>query len=146
MESRRIMAALYNGNGNPNGHGNGQGHPPKGESGLLTDRLPPQNLEAEQGVLGSVLLDNDVLHGVVPILKVEDFYRDTHQILYRTIRDLYDLGKAIDVITVAEELARRDEFKAIGGDETLAQIVNCVPHAANARYYADIVRQKSISR
>jgi replicative DNA helicase len=140
------MAALHNGNGNGNGNGQSHGRSPKGDAGVLTDRLPPQNLEAEQGVLGSVLLDNDVLHDVVPLLKVEDFYRDTHQILYRTIRDLYDLGKAIDIITLAEELARRDQFKAIGGDETLAQIVNCVPHAANARYYADIVRQKSISR
>jgi replicative DNA helicase len=138
------MAAPYNGNGNGNGQGHGRSS--KGEAGLLTDRLPPQNIEAEQGVLGSVLLDNDVLHDVVPILKVEDFYRDTHQILYRAIRDLYDLGKAIDVITLAEELTRRDEFKAIGGDETLALIVNCVPHAANAKYYADIVRQKSIGR
>jgi replicative DNA helicase len=138
------MAALHNGNGNGNGQSHGRSS--KGEGGMLADRLPPQNLEAEQGVLGSALLDNDVLHDVVPLLKVEDFYRDTHQILYRTIRDLYDLGKAIDVITLAEELTRRDQFKAIGGDETLAQIVNCVPHAANARYYADIVRQKSISR
>jgi replicative DNA helicase len=138
------MAALHNGNGNGNGQSHGRSS--KGDGGMLADRLPPQNLEAEQGVLGSVLLDNDVLHDVVPLLKVEDFYRDTHQTLYRTIRDLYDLGKAIDVITLAEELTRRDQFKAIGGDETLAQIVNCVPHAANARYYADIVRQKSISR
>jgi replicative DNA helicase len=113
---------------------------------LLTDRLPPQNLEAEQGVLGSILLDNDALHEVVPVLKVEDFYRDTHQILYRTIRELYDLGKAIDCITLAEELTRRNQFKTIGGDETLAQIVHCVPHAANAKHYADIVRQKAISR
>ena len=113
---------------------------------MLADRLPPQNLEAEQGVLGSVLLDNDVLHDVIPILKVEDFYRDTHQILYRTIRDLYDLGKPVDVLTLAEELSRRDELKAVGGDEALAQLVGSVPHAANAKYYAQIVRQKSISR
>jgi replicative DNA helicase len=137
------MAASYD---NGNGNGQGPGHPPKGDAGLLTDRLPPQNLEAEQGVLGSVLLDNDTLHDVVPILKAEDFYRDTHQILYRTVRDLYDLGKPIDVITLAEELTRRDQFKTIGGDETLTRIVNCVPHAANAKHYADIVRQKAISR
>jgi replicative DNA helicase len=111
-----------------------------------TDRLPPQNLEAEQGVLGSILFDNDVLHEVVPIIDVEDFYRDTHQILFRTIRDLYDQGKAIDLITLAEELSKRGQYKAIGGDDALAQILNTVPHAANAKYYAGIVRQKSISR
>src|SRR6476646_8845147 len=105
------MAAPQNINGNANGHG----HSSRGDGGggLLGDRLPPQNLDAEQGVLGSILLDNDVLHEVVPILKVGDFYRDVHQVLYRTIRDLYDLGKAIDVITLAEELNRRDQFQAI---------------------------------
>src|SRR5262249_46297212 len=64
----------------------------------------------------------------------------------RAIRDLYDQGKAIDAITLADELVRRDEFKAIGGDETLSQILGMVPHAANAKYYAHIVREKSIGR
>ena len=112
----------------------------------MSHPLPPQNLEAEQGVLGSILLDNDVLHDVVGLLKVEDFYRDSHQILYRAIRDLYDLGKAIDAITLADELIRRDQFKAIGGDEFISQILSSVPHAANAKYYAQIVRQKAVSR
>jgi replicative DNA helicase len=136
------MSALTNGNGD----GNGQGRSIKGDAATLADRLPPQNMEAEQGVLGSVLLDNEALHEVIPLLKVEDFYRDAHQVIYRAIRDLYDLGKAIDAITLAEELTRRSEFKAIGGDEALAQILGSVPHSANARYYAQIVRQKSISR
>ena len=137
------MAAPYN---QGNGNGSGQAHSPKGDSGLLADRLPPQNIEAEQGVLGSILLDNDVLHDVVPLLKVEDFYRDTHQVLYRAIRELYDLGKPIDMISLGDELSRRDQLKAIGGTETLAEILSSVPHAANAQYYAQIVRQKSISR
>jgi replicative DNA helicase len=134
------------GNGHGNGNGNGHGRPPKGEGFSLADRLPPQNLEAEQGVLGSILLDNDVLHDVVAKLKVDDFYRDSHQVIYRAIRDLYDQGKAIDAITLAEELGRRNELKLIGGDEALSEILAGVPHAANARYYADIVRQKSIGR
>jgi replicative DNA helicase len=136
------MSALTNGDGN----GNGQGRSLKNDATMLADRLPPQNIEAEQGVLGSILLDNEVLHEVVPLLKVEDFYRDAHQVIYRAIRDLYDLGKAIDAITLVEELTRRSEFQAIGGDETLAQILGSVPHSANAKYYAQIVRQKSISR
>ncbi len=149
------MAGLNNGNGSGNGNGNGYGHGPgradKGDGtgsgeGALGQRLPPQNLEAEQGVLGSILQDNDVLHEVIPILIVEDFYRDIHQTLYRTIRDLYDLGKAIDGITLADELARRDQLTAVGGPEALADIQNCVGHAANARYYAGIVREKSIAR
>jgi len=112
---------------------------------LPEDRLPPQNLEAELGVLGAILLDNDVLHEVVPILKVEDFYRDNHQILYRVIRELYDLGKPIDTILLADELRRRDQYDKIGGDETLAEILK-VPHAANAKYHAQIVRQKAVVR
>ena len=70
-------------------------------------------------MLGSVLLDNDVLHEIVPILAVADFYRDSHQIIYQAIRDMYDEGKGIDAVTLADELTRRDQFQKIGGDETL---------------------------
>jgi replicative DNA helicase len=142
------MPASSNGNGNGIGNGNGHAHTrfTRSESSTLSHPLPPQNLEAEQGVLGSILLDNDVLHDVVGLLDVDHFYRDNHQILYRAIRDLYDLGKAIDAITISDELIRRDQFKAIGGDEFISQILGSVPHAANAKYYAQIVRQKAVSR
>lgn len=142
--------------GNGNGHGpasrrsngdpSGIGGVAAGQEGPPSDRLPPQNLEAEQGVLGSILLDNDVLHEIITFLKAEDFYRDTHQVLFRVIREMYDLGKAIDPITLADELARRGLYAKIGGDEFLEQIVSTVPHAANAKYYAQIVRQKSVQR
>ena len=78
-----------------------------------------------------------------PLLKVEDFYRDTHQIIYRAIRDLYDLGKAIDVDHPGRGADPARPVREVGGDETLAEILNSVPHAANAKYYAEIVRQKS---
>ena len=97
-------------------------------------------------MLGSILLDNDVLHEIIPMLGVTDFYRDSHQLIYETIRDLYDDGKGVDAVTLAEELIRRDHFQKIGGDETLREIVEFVPHAANAKYYAEIVREKAISR
>ncbi len=146
-EPRRIMAALTDGNGSGNGSGHGSGHGrAKAEPISLIDRLPPQNIEAEQGVLGSILLDNDVLHDVVGLITVEDFYRNSHQVIFRAIRDLYDLGKAIDAITLADDLIRRDQLQAIGGDEVISQILNSVPHAANAKYYAGIVREKSVSR
>jgi replicative DNA helicase len=145
------MPALTNGNGDSNGNGNGKGHsqgrsPGKGDAAAATDRLPPQNLDAELGVLGGILLDNDVLHEIIPILKVEDFYRDAHQVVFRAIRDLYDQGKAVDAITLAEELTRRDQFQAIGGDDLLSKILGGVPHAANTRFHAEIVREKAISR
>jgi replicative DNA helicase len=118
----------------------------RGYDGPLADRLPPQNLVAECGVLGSVLLDNTALHEVVPFLKAEDFYRDAHQVLYRAVRDLYNAGKAVDAITLAEELTRRDEIRAVGGIEFIAEVVNAVPHSANAMYYAGIVREKALAR
>lgn len=106
----------------------------------------PHCIEAEQGVLGAILLDNDVLHEIIPLLKVEDFFRDDHQVIYRAIRYLYEQGKGIDAITLAEELTLRGEFKKIGGDETLAEILGCVPHSANAKFHAEIVRGKAITR
>ena len=135
------------GNGHANGNGNGHGRAPLGALAAgLPDRLPPQNLEAEQGVLGSILLDNEVLHDIIPILKAEHFYRDSHQVIYRVIRDLYDQAKALDSITLEEELRRRDELDKVGGLDAILQILGGVPHSANARYYAQIVREKAVAR
>ncbi|WP_422927344.1 replicative DNA helicase [Singulisphaera sp. PoT] len=137
----------YNGNGNSNGNGQGPGRSSKGGGQTpLTDRLPPQNIKAEQGVIAAALLDNEVLHDVVSLLKVDDFYRETHQAIYRVIRDQYDEGKAIDVITLSDELSRRGEFESIGGHEALVEILGSVAHAANAKYHATIVREKSVQR
>jgi replicative DNA helicase len=134
--------------GSGNGKGGGGGNVPFSQpgGGSLSDHLPPQNLEAERSVLGGILLDNDVLHEVAQFLTAEDFYRDAHQIIYRAISDLYSQGKAVDAVTLADELTLRDQFKQIGGHEMLLEIASSVPHAANARYHAEIVRQKSISR
>lgn len=130
-----------------NGNGNGSAPFSKGAGvGALTDHLPPQNLEAERCVLGGILLDNEVLHDIAQFLTPDDFYREAHQTIFRAVSDLYDKGKAIDAVTLADELIRRDQYKLIGGDEMLMEVANSVPHAANARYHAEIVRQKSISR
>src|SRR3984957_5266118 len=132
------MAEYTNGhtNGNGNGYGNGRVRKSGDPSPAVEfDKLPPQNLEAELCVLGSVLLDNEMLHDVIPILKVEDFYRDSHQVIYKAIRDLYDLEKAIDAITLIDELTRRGEFEKAGGDETIRKALEETPSAANAKYY-----------
>jgi len=126
--------------------GGGRDSYAKGDAGLLGDRLPPQNLDAERSVLGGVLLDNDVLHDLVTFLTPDDFYRDAHQLIYRAVREMYDEGKAIDVVTLADELDRRGQLDQVGGDDALSEIANSVPHAANARYHGEIVRQKSVSR
>ncbi len=132
--------------GGPNANGNSSGRNPKGDDGARADRLPPQHLEAEQGVLGSVLLDNEIMHDIAGFLRVEDFYRDAHQIVFSAFRDLYDQGKGIDAVILADELKRRDQFQRIGGDDALAEIVESVPHAANGKYYAEIVKEKAIQR
>jgi replicative DNA helicase len=97
-------------------------------------------------VLGSILLDNEVMHDIVVFLRAEDFYRDAHQVIFAAIRDLYDKSKGIDAVTLVEELKLRGQFEQIGGDDTLTEIVSSVPHAANGKYYAEIVKQKATNR
>lgn len=139
------MASVpFYGNGiGAEGRGGGKG---RNDGAAFADRLPPQNLDAERCVLGAILLDNDVLHDIISVLTPEDFYREAHQVVFRAIREMYDLGKAIDSVTLPDELDRGGDYERIGGDDLLGEIANSVPHAANARYHADIVRQKSVSR
>ena len=112
----------------------------------LADRKPPWNLEAEQGVLGSVMLDNDTLHDVIPILQTRHFYRDSHQSIFSAIRGMYQDGRPIDLITLQDELTRLGTLDHVGGLETLMTIQNSVPHAVSAKYYAQIVLQLSVKR
>lgn len=112
----------------------------------LPERLPPANVESERGVLGSILLDARILHEIRPILRAEDFYGDDHRTIYRQVCDVADRSVPVDFLTVAEALKRAGKFDAIGGDDALVAIAESVPHAVNGRYYAEIVRQKAISR
>jgi hypothetical protein len=113
---------------------------------VKSDSLPPQNLEAERATLGSILLDNDVLKDIVPFLHVTDFYCEQHRILYGVICEMHANQEPVDAITLADELIHRDQFKKIGGDETLKEIVDSVYHAANGKYYAGIVVERAIAR
>ena len=137
------MPGANGSHGGGNASSNGPG---RNSTGGIGDRLPPQNLEAERSVLGSILLDNEVLHDVVTFLRVQDFYRDAHQVIYSAIRDIYDRNKGIDLVTLTAELDQRGQLQDVGGDDTLEQIVNSVPHAANAKYYAELVKEKSVNR
>ena len=112
----------------------------------LAESLPPQNLECERGVLGACLLDARVIDEIIPILSPGDFFRDIHQTLWSRIVALRDGGRPVDGLILAEELQRRGEYEVIGGEETLASLLNSVPHAANAVYHAQIVRSKSVAR
>jgi replicative DNA helicase len=110
-------------------------------------RVPPQNLDAERGVLGSILLLNEAIDEVGETLKADHFYHDAHQKIYRAIHHLYENNvRGIDGVTLAEELDQRSELEEVGGAAYLAEILDSVPHAAHVRYYANIVRQKWMQR
>jgi replicative DNA helicase len=110
------------------------------------DRTPPQDLAAEQCVLGAMLLSKDAIADVSETIRGNDFYRPAHEVVYDAITDLYARGEPADAITVAAELTKRGEIGRIGGAPYLHTLVASVPVAANAGYYANIVREKSILR
>jgi replicative DNA helicase len=113
----------------------------------MADRAPPQNVDAEKGLLGSILLDNHVIDDVADFLSADDFYLDRHQRIYRTIQRLHESGThGFDALTVAEGLTKQSELKEAGGPDYLVELYESVPHAAHAKYYAGIVRDKSIQR
>ncbi|MCW2736592.1 MAG: dnaB [Nocardioides sp.] len=110
------------------------------------DRTPPQDNAAEQSVLGSMLLSKDAIADVVEALKGVDYYRPAHEIIHDAIIDLYGRGEPADPITVAAELTKRGELQRIGGAPYLHTLSANVPIAANAGYYAEIVRDKAVLR
>jgi replicative DNA helicase len=110
------------------------------------DRQPPQDLAAEQSVLGGMMLSKDAIADVVEVLRSADFYRPAHQIVYDCILDLYGRGEPADAVMVSAELERRGEIRRIGGAPYLHTLIATVPTAANAGYYAEIVAEKAILR
>lgn len=115
-------------------------------SDLFADRLPPQNIEAEQAVLGAIFLEPSSLTLASEILLPEDFYRAAHQKIFGVMLNLSDQGKAVDVVTVTEELASAKLLEDIGGVSYLTELAASVPTAANIEYYAKIVEEKSLLR
>jgi replicative DNA helicase len=112
----------------------------------LYDRVPPHNVEAEESVLGSMLLSKDAIAEVLEMLHEEDFYRPAHRTVFRSVLDLYSHGQAVDPVTVAEDLRRNGELADIGGAPFLHTLVSSVPTAANAAFYARIVKEAGILR
>jgi len=110
------------------------------------DRTPPQDNAAEQSVLGSMLLSKDAIADVVEEVQAVDYYRPAHEIIHDSIIDLYGRGEPADPITVAAELQKRGELQRVGGAPYLHTLSANVPIAANAGYYAAIVREKAILR
>ena len=110
------------------------------------DRTPPQDMAAEQSVLGAMLISKDAIADVTENLRGADFYRPSHETIHDAIIDLYGRSEPVDMVTVAAELQKRGELQRIGGAPYLHTLSQNVPIAANAGYYADIVREKAVLR
>jgi replicative DNA helicase len=124
----------------------GRGPERAGSAPAEFDRQPPQDLPAEQSVLGAILLSKDAIADVVEMLKPDDFYRPAHQTVYECVLDLYGRGEPADPVTVSAELEKRGELLRIGGAPYLHTLIAAVPTAANAGYYAEIVADRAILR
>jgi replicative DNA helicase len=109
-------------------------------------KVPPQSLDAEESVLGGVLLDSQALDRVIEILSIDDFYRETHRKIFRAMIALSEKGEPIDLITLVDTLKARGHLPDVGGATYLAELVEKVPSAANISHYARIVREKAVLR
>src|SRR5690242_15305661 len=109
-------------------------------------RVPPQSLEAEESVLGGIMLDNAALDRVVELVQPDDFYRGVHRKLFRAMLELSERSEPVDLITLSEVLKARGELSDVGGASYLAELAERVPTAANIVHYARIVRERSILR
>jgi len=112
----------------------------------MEQRIPPQNVEAEQAVLGAMLIERDAVVSAMEKLSADDFYREAHRVLFEAMTNLYRENVEIDVITLTEELRRLNKLDAVGGVEYVLSLPNMVATAANIDYHARIVAQKALSR
>ncbi|HOF63318.1 MAG TPA: DnaB-like helicase N-terminal domain-containing protein, partial [Dermatophilaceae bacterium] len=119
---------------------------PSASEGPPEDRLPPQDVAAEQSVLGGMLLSKDAIADVVETLRGPDFYRPAHEIIFDAVLDLYGRGEPADAVTVADELTKRGSLPRVGGTAYLHQLISSVPTAAHAEHYGRLVERTSIMR
>lgn len=117
-----------------------------GRNGSQDGLVPPQDLHAEQSVLGGMMLSKDAIADAAEAVRGTDFYRPAHEAIYEAIIDLYGRGEPADAITVADELGKRGELSRIGGQAYLHELIQSVPTAANAGYYAAIVAERAVLR
>jgi replicative DNA helicase len=118
-------------------------HPSSGDSAT---RIPPQNIEAEESILSAILIDNHALLDVLEILSAEDFYKAAHQLIYAAMMELFDRNEPVDLITLSNLLKEKKQIDKVGGASYLADLVDSVPMAVNARHYAEIVHGKACLR
>jgi len=120
--------------------------PRLGDTNLEYGRIPPQAVDLEEAVLGAIMLEKDAVLSVLDILLPESFYKDSHQKIYKAIVDLSMGEKAIDILTVTEELRRTKELEDVGGPLYITQLTSKVASAAHLEFHARIVQQKYIQR
>ncbi|MCX5704610.1 MAG: replicative DNA helicase [Candidatus Omnitrophica bacterium] len=113
---------------------------------MILDKIPPQNLEAEMAVLGSLLIDEEAISTAAEKLTADSFYKDTHRKIFEAMLNLYAANKAVDLITLTDALKRSAVLDAVGGGSFLTALANAVPTAANINHYITIVKEKSILR
>jgi replicative DNA helicase len=110
------------------------------------EKLTPQSLEAEQSTLGAMLMERDAVARAVELLTPDDFYRELHKKIYKSVLKLFDKGEPIDIVTVAEELRRNGQLDDVGGSEYLSALIEACPSSANIDAYANVVGEKSVLR
>jgi replicative DNA helicase len=112
----------------------------------ILKRVPPQNIEAEQSVLGAILLDNEAVNQALEVLSGDDFYREVHREIFHAMVDLADRNHPVDAITLTDALRSKGALETVGGAAYIAELAACVPTAANVGHYARIVREKAVLR
>lgn len=112
----------------------------------MLDRIPPQNIDAEQSVLGAILIDREAIYKAMRVLQPVDFYRESHHIIYETMLSLNEAGSPIDLITLSDQLRQQGDLEKVGGVAAIATLAEMVPTAASVEYYARIVEEKSLLR
>jgi len=113
---------------------------------LTINKLPPQNLEAEQSVLGAIMIENDAFPKIIELITRDDFYRESHRKIFDAMIELFEKNEPIDLVTIAEELRKRHDIDAVGGEEYLSSLASQVPTAANIKYHSKIIREKALLR
>lgn len=141
LPNKRFDNSKYDGKfgRSPNTDGEAQGSP-------FAGRIPPHSMEAEESVLGGILLDNETINSAIELVRVEDFYKPAHSIIFSAMAELSERREPIDLVTLANKLRSKGLLEQIGGVETLTRLAHAVPNSANVAYYSQLVKEKSLRR
>src|SRR5574340_6346 len=116
------------------------------ESDVTLDKLPPQNIEAEQSVLGAILLDNNALYTAFELITQDDFYKDSNKKIFIAMTELLEKNEPVDIITLTDHLRKKNNLESVGGTQYLTSLASMIPTSANVRFHSKIVREKSMVR